>query len=76
MKHFINLTSRIINKQHIIEIVKSPSKYYIYMSNNNLSGFTLFSVGSLSTNYNSIEICEKNNKQDYDIITDLINKIN
>jgi len=76
MKHFINLTSRIINKQHIIEIVKSPSKYYIYMNNNNLSGFTLFSIGSLSTNNNIIEICEKTNKQDYDVITDLINKIN
>ena len=75
MKHFINLTSRIINKHHIIEIVKSPNKYYIYMNNNNLSGFTLFSIGSLSTNNNIIEICEKNNKKDYDIITDLINKL-
>ena len=32
--------------------------------------------GSVSTRQNIIEICEKNNKQDYNTITDVINEIN
>lgn len=75
MNHFIKLTSNVINKLHIIQIVQYPSKYYIYMKDNNLSGFSIFSFGFLSSNLNVIPICEKNNKQDYDIITDFIKKI-
>jgi hypothetical protein len=72
MRHFINLTSFVINKSHIVQIIKKPNKYYIYMTNNNLSGSILFSSGSISTNENIIEICEKNNRQDYNIIKRLI----
>ena len=72
MKSFINLTSRVINKLHIIEIIKKPRKYYIHMSNINMDGYILFSNGVLGTNKNIIEICKKNNKKDYDTITDLI----
>jgi hypothetical protein len=72
MKHFINLSSCVINKLHIIEILKKPNKYYIYMNYHTVNGFSLFSVGSISTAHNVIEICEKNNKQDYDIITNWI----
>ena len=75
MKHFINLTSHVINKLHIIEIIKTPSKYSIYMINNTIDGFCLFSSGTIFSTYNIIEICEKKNKLDYDTITDLINKI-
>ena len=70
MKHFIHLSTRIINKLHIIEIIKKPTKYFIYMSNSNIGGFSLFSLGILGTNKNIIEICEINNKHDYDTITD------
>ena len=76
MTNFINLTSRVINKLHIIEIVKQPSKYYLYMDPNSLSGFMFFSFGVVSTNWYHIEVCEKKNKQDYDTITNFINKIN
>ena len=72
MKHFINLTSRVINKLHIIEIIKQPNIYEIYMSNNNINGFLLFASGALGTNHNIIEICKTKDKQDYDTITDLI----
>jgi hypothetical protein len=75
MKHFINLTSRVINKLHIIEIVKESNIYYIHISNNSIHGKFLSSSGGVARNaYNIIEICEKNNKQDYDIITNLIKK--
>jgi hypothetical protein len=72
MKHFINLTSRVINKLHIIEIIKKSNKYEIRMSNNNFDGVFLFFIGWLDTNHNIIEICNKKDKQDYETITKLI----
>jgi hypothetical protein len=72
MKNFINLTTMVINKLHIIEIIKKPNKYEIYMSNNSISGFLMFSSGSFSTNHNILTICENKDKQDYETITDLI----
>ena len=72
MINFINLTSRAINKLHIIEIIKKPNKYEIYMSNNSIDSFWFFSSGGLNTNRNIIEICNKKDKQDYETITNLI----
>lgn len=75
MTNFINLTSRVINKLHIMEIIKQPSKYYLYMNPNSFNGFMFFSCGVVSSNYYRIEVCEKNNKHDYDTITNFINEI-
>jgi hypothetical protein len=75
MKHFINLSTCVINKLHIVEILKRPIKYHIYMSNSSIDGTMIFSMGSISSKTNVIEICEKNNKQDYDTITNLIKEI-
>lgn len=72
MKHFINLTTRVINKLHIIEIIKHPNKYEIHMSNNSIDGFLLFSSGSIDTKNNIIEVCNTKNKQDYETITELL----
>ncbi len=72
MTHFINLTSRIINKLHIIQIIKHQTKYEIHMSNNSINGFILFSSGRLNTEQNIIEICNTKDKQDYETITELI----
>jgi len=72
MKHFINLTSTVINKLHIIEIIKHPNRYHIHMSNSRVNGFLFVIAGILDTDKNIITICEKKDKQDYDTITDLI----
>jgi len=72
MKNFIHLTSRVINKLHIIEIIKNPNKYEIYMSNYNVDGFLWFGSGSLYTKPNIIEICNTKDKQDYETITHFI----
>ena len=61
MKHFINLTTCVLNKLHVVEIVKKPNMYHIYMTNNHIFGL--------------IEICEKEKKKDYTIITDWIRTI-
>ena len=76
MRHFLNLTTCVINKLHIIEIIKKPSHYSIYMSNPSINGFILFSSGRVETTHNIIEICEKKSKPDYDAITDFIRTLN
>jgi hypothetical protein len=75
MKHFINLTSCVINKLHIVEIIKKQNMYRIYMNKSRFDGFMLFSSGSVSSTQNIIEICQKNNKEDYDIISNFIKEI-
>jgi hypothetical protein len=69
MLQFIRLTSRVINKAHIIEITKPGlDKYSIHMSNNNINGSFLF----FCTRQKVIEICKVANPQDYDSITNFI----
>lgn len=75
MKHFINLSSRVINKLHIIDIVKQPNLYEIYMTNNSIGGFVFFSSGFIGTKHNVVEICKNKNKQDYDTITEFITSV-
>lgn len=75
MKNFINLTSRVINKLHIIEITKQSTSYSIHMSTNSINGVILFSSGVVTTQKNIIEISEKYDKEDYDTITKIIKEI-
>ena len=76
MKNFIKLTSLILNKSHIIEIIKQPNKYFIHMSNYRLYGELVIANGSVSTTQNIIEICEQNHNRDYNIITDVLKELN
>lgn len=71
MKH-INMLKLIIN---------NPSKYYLYMYNGNITGIMLWSKESeteskLPPYDNVIEICEKNQKGPYDVITELFKNNN
>jgi hypothetical protein len=75
MTNFIRLSSRLINKLHIVEIIHNPSKYYILMSNFKINGFMLVSSGKIDTENCLIEICEKDNKKDYDTISELFKEI-
>lgn len=75
MNHFIKLTSMVINKLHITQIIQNNCKYYINMTSNNINGIIIMSSGNVSSKCDIIEICETKNKQDYDIITDFIKKI-
>ena len=76
MKNFIKLTSLILNKSHIIEIIKQPNKYFIHMSNYRLYGELVIANGSVSTQQNIIEICKHNHNQDYNIMKDLLKELN
>jgi len=68
MKQFIKLSTRLINKAHIIGITKAPQRYIIEMTNSERGGWYLFGVGYWWSNTNLISICETHNKQDYEII--------
>ena len=72
---FIKLTSMIINKAHIVEIVKKPTQYHVYMSNNVTDGFCIFGFGIMKTNYNMIEICSVKQPIDFKKITEWIDEI-
>jgi len=73
MKHFINLTDCVINKLHIIHIVKKPNKYCIHLANNSFSGQFLFVYGEITSYKTTLELCETKDKADYDKITEFIN---
>ena len=75
MRQFINLTSIVINKLHITEIVKKPGKYYIYLNNSSINGVAMFGYKSITTIYNIIEVCETKNKADYETVKGWINTI-
>ena len=72
MRAFIRLSSRVINKIHIIEIIKRPNKYEIHMTNYKLDSLFIMSSGTINTISNIIEVCELEDKEDYNIITELI----
>jgi len=75
MKNFIKLTSRIINKMHIIQIVKLPNKYEIHMNRYSIDGTVIFGSGGFNTSDYIINICNIKNKKDYETITEVINEI-
>ncbi len=71
MTLFIHLSRRIINKSYIKEIVKGENKYYIHLNSIHFAGINIFGLGHISSNNTIIEICEKEDKRDYDIMTQL-----
>ena len=74
MKHFLNLSSRAINRRHIIEIVKRPYEYEILLNCATINGVVLFSNGGITTLYNTITVSSQSNKKDYDKISRWIKK--
>lgn len=72
MNSFINLSTRVINKFHIVQIIKKSNKYNIHMSNSSINGFCIISSDGLDIHHNIIEICKNTNIEDYNTITDFI----
>jgi len=59
---------------HIVEIVKKPNKYEIYMTNSHIDGLMIGGSGFVRTNSNRIEICQEKDKEDYETISDFIHQ--
>lgn len=75
MSRFLKLTNKIINTSQIITIAIHPNTYHMYMSNSKITGFFLFSSGSLDTDHNIIEIRKNDHPTDYHLVTEWINKL-
>jgi len=68
MSSFLKLSKICINTNHIRNINIKPSKYEIKLSIPNIEGFILFGSGNIDTNYHTIDICEKESNEDYNVI--------
>jgi hypothetical protein len=70
MTNFLNLTGmgKILNKLHVVEIVHRPSMYEIRMTNSHFNGMWIVWFGNLTSTQHTIEICEKKNPADYEIV--------
>lgn len=75
MTKFLRLSTALINIGRINRVWIGPKAYQIYFSNPNISGFTLFGVGILSSNQESIHVMEKYHPEDYAIVSDWISSI-
>jgi hypothetical protein len=73
MASFLKLSKICINTNHIRNINIKPSNYEIKLSNPNIEGFILTGSGKIDTNYPTINICEKENNTDYNIVKKWIN---
>ncbi len=70
MKNLIRLKSIVIDKSHIIKIIIKPNKYKIVLNEK-----IYFSGYYGREKYCIIDISKEDNNDDYDIITNLIKKI-
>ncbi len=79
MSKFLKLTSMIINTSRISSIwinkESVPKKITINLIQHELSGFILYGSGSIWTKDNEITFCEKENSQDFIIVSNWIDKL-
>jgi hypothetical protein len=75
MSQFIKLSFIILNKNLINTIRIHPNKYHIYTMENNINGVMLFGSGKIDSNPEKIVICEKQDPEDYKIISNWINTL-
>ena len=68
MANFLKLSKIIINTNHIRNINILQSKYEINLSIPNFEGFILAGSGNIKLDYPTINICEKENNADYNVI--------
>jgi hypothetical protein len=72
MSQFLKLSKIIINTNHIRNINVLSSKYEIILSTPNISGYVLAGSGKFDLNFPTINVCEKENNEDYNTIKNWI----
>jgi hypothetical protein len=76
MTKFLKLTRLIINTKYIHSIVIHPNKYCINVASNKFEGSKWnvigFGFGNISSYNCEIEVCETQNPNDYNIVSDWI----
>jgi hypothetical protein len=69
MKSFLTLTTRVINTQHILQIIIQPNKYILHMNQQSYDGIFFMASGAMDTTPHTIEICATKHTQDYKTMT-------
>ena len=72
MSQFLKLSKIIINTNHIRNINVLSSKYEIILSTPNISGYVLAGSGKFDLNFPTINVCEKENNEDYNTVKNWI----
>lgn len=72
MSQFIKLSKIIINTNHIRNINVLASKYEIILSTPNISGYVIAGSGKFDLNFPTINVCEKEDNEDYNIVKNWI----
>ncbi len=72
MSQFLKLSKIIINTNHIRNINILASKYEIKLSTPNISGYVIAGSGKFDSNFPTINVCEKENNEDYNIVKNWI----
>jgi hypothetical protein len=75
MTRFIRLTNLIVNTSKIVTVDILPTKYVIHMNNQHFHGWILFSSGNIVSTPNTVEICENEKPNDYEIVKKWIDSI-
>jgi|688.fasta_scaffold1887428_1 hypothetical protein len=68
MASFLKLSKIIINTNHIRNINIKPSNYEIKFATPNMDGFTIFGSGHIELDYPTINVCQKENNEDYNVV--------
>ena len=71
---FLKLSKIIINTNHIRHIEVNPKKITLNIGHS-VGGFTMFGSGGLGTNYIDIDIEKTDEKGDYEIAKEWIDKL-
>ena len=72
MSQFLKLSKIIINTNHIRNINILASKYEIKLSTPNISGYVISGSGKFDLNFPTINVCEKEDNEDYNIVKNWI----
>jgi hypothetical protein len=72
MSRFLKLTNMLLNVNQIRLIYIKPDEYIIKMIAHQIKGYFMFGSGGFESDDNYINICKKENLEDYKIITDWI----
>jgi hypothetical protein len=74
MNKFIKLTNIVINSSHITKINIKDNKYFIEFNKYDFDGFIILTYGQIKTENYILEICKKNNINDFLTISSWIEK--
>ena len=75
MSRFIKLSQCVLNTTYISHIIINPSNFQIKMTIYDLNGYLLLGTGGLTNNNYILDIDEKTNPGDYQIVNKWIGQI-